>query len=148
MADLAELSCEGGYTSQEEGDGGCKKFIILGGSHAGRIADCLDNMGHNVVDLSIPGWRNNEKNVEKLSLEPEVEVCIVYQLFDNSVSFAVKLDGTSVLPSKQEGKYHVEGDLSMADRSVLKSLFSLASPLFSNHRQLVRYENERPEVYF
>jgi hypothetical protein len=138
LTDLASLACEEGYSSQEEVLENSYRVIVIGGSHAGRLADCLDDMGLEVIDLSVPGWTVTEKNVEKavadlekeLSTSSDLDTVIIYQLFDNSVYFEVKEDGSRSLPSKIDGKYHIAGELHMAERSVLKTLFSLALPLF------------------
>jgi hypothetical protein len=39
-------------------------YIFIGASHAGRMAEALEKLGHTVVDLSEPGWRPSEFNVE------------------------------------------------------------------------------------
>jgi hypothetical protein len=138
LTDLASLTCEEGYLSQEEATEATCRYIVIGGSHAGRLADCLDDLGLEVIDLSVPGWTVTEKNVEKavadlekeLKVVSELDTVIIYQLFDNSVYFEVREDGLRSLPSKVDGKYHMVGELHMAERPVLKSLFSQALPLF------------------
>jgi hypothetical protein len=39
-------------------------------------------------------------------------------------------EGTRSLYVKQEGKQHIPGHMEMADRNAIKSLFSIATPLF------------------
>jgi hypothetical protein len=39
-----------------------KLFILVGSSHTGRLADCLDDFGLNVIDLTVPGWEKCSKD--------------------------------------------------------------------------------------
>jgi hypothetical protein len=114
------------------------RFIIIGASHASRLASALREMGAEVADLAVPGWRISAENVEaSIGLLKEVleeewngETIIVYQLFDNSAFFGISADGTASLPVRgTDGKYHVEGALGMIDRDNFKQLFSMSVPL-------------------
>jgi hypothetical protein len=117
-----------------------KRFVVVCASHAGRIADCIDNQDVEVVDLSVPGWTVTEKNVAKMTAELEKVLnektdlisLVIYQIFDNSIYFAEAPDGKRSLPvkSKDDGKYHVPGRLVLADRAAFKSIFRLSVPLF------------------
>jgi hypothetical protein len=137
MTDLAPLTSEHGYTSHDENPAANLRYIIIGGSHASRLADCMDDQDIKVVDLTMPGWLITEKSIDKavtdlvkvLEEDTELETVIIYHLFDNNVYFSVQPDGTMALPVKRDGKYHVIGDLGMADRTIIKALFSTASPL-------------------
>jgi hypothetical protein len=74
-----------------------KRLIIVGGSHAGRLADSLDDMKIEVVDLSVPGWSATDRNVDRatdqltkvLNEKTDVESIVIYQIFDNSVFLGV-----------------------------------------------------------
>jgi hypothetical protein len=116
---------------------GDKRFIIIGGSHAARLAECLDNVGLHVADLSIPGWTVTDANVDSmlallekvLAEKSDKNSVIIYQLFDNDSYFGTNTDGSCLKPFKQGGKYHIQGDLQMADRDQLKVLVGRATPL-------------------
>jgi hypothetical protein len=73
------------------------KFVVLGGSHASRIAFSLDDMDLDVVDLSTPGWHLSEAGVHKLAAqleavlneETENKLAVIYHLFDNSIYYGI-----------------------------------------------------------
>jgi hypothetical protein len=90
----------------------CKqpRFIICGASHGSRLANALDDADAKVADLSVPGWRPTESNVERMTeqLLEELEepwegtTYIVYQLSDNGCYLSVSTDGTTSLPVKSK----------------------------------------------
>jgi hypothetical protein len=114
-----------------------KRIIMLGASHAVRMANILEDMGAIVVDLSIPGWKITSDNVSSqveqltsvLAESFDGETYIVYHLFDNSVFFENN-DDIHVLPEKgPDGRYHIKGKLTAADRDTIKKLFTEVLPL-------------------
>ena len=95
-----------------------------GASHAGRLAATLEEGGHHVINFSTPGWRLSEEAVEQLARQVTEAVtqlgnCVlIYQIFDNNVHFSCTGPGERALPRKaQDGYYHIEGKLKMADRA-------------------------------
>jgi hypothetical protein len=82
------------------------KFIVLGGSHASRLAASLDDMDLDVVDLSTPCWSLSEASVHKLAAQLETVVnedtehklVVIYHLFDNGIFYGVQQDGTGTRP--------------------------------------------------
>jgi hypothetical protein len=116
------------------------RFVVIGASHAGRLASALKDMGSEVADLSMPGWKISSAAVESsIELLKEVldegwdgETVIIYQIFDNSSFYSIGTDGSAELPLKNstDGKYHIIGALGMVDRDEFKQQFSLAVPLF------------------
>jgi hypothetical protein len=55
---------------------------------------------------------------------------VIYHLFDNSVFYGQKPDGSKALPFRGgDGKYHIEGALKIVDRLALRDLFNMAVPL-------------------
>jgi hypothetical protein len=141
MANLATEFCMArslGIVATSEGDSVDTKYIIIGASHAGRLASALRDAGTEVADISEPGWKISADSVASMSdllrevLEEEWdgEIVIAYQLFDNSSYIGVSTDCTDSLPVKgPHGRYHIIGALGMIDREKFKQLFSMAVPL-------------------
>jgi hypothetical protein len=90
-----------------------------------------------LTTVTCPGWRILRGSVEKMRELVEAEIqkhnpgCVIFQLMDNSVFFARAEDG-SLVPARKgtEGVYHVDGDLVVAHKDTLCSLFRLLTPLF------------------
>ena len=85
-------------------------------------SDILYNV--HVINFSTPGWRLSEEAVEQLAGQVTEAVtqlgnCVlIYQIFDNNVHFSCTGPGERALPRKaQDGYYHIEGKLKMADRA-------------------------------
>jgi hypothetical protein len=114
------------------------KLIVVGGSHASRLAAAMDNMKLDVVDLSTPGWNLTEAAVGKLtaSLESVVnedsehKMVVIYHLFDDNIFYGLKPDGSKSAPFRDSnGRYHIEGALKIVDRPTLRDLYNTAVPL-------------------
>jgi hypothetical protein len=130
--------------SSAECDTSDYRFVVIGASHACRLASALRETGAEVADLAVPGWKISSESVEAMCvllkevLEEEWtgETIVIYQLFDNSSYFGISADGTDSLPAKdRNGIYHVEGPLGMIDRDNFKQLFSAAVPLLRSGGQ-------------
>jgi len=116
----------------------CTRVYIAGGSHAGRLAAALEDEESIVtVDLAMKGWSVTEDNVNTLAdnisnstMTNQADTVIIYQMFDNSTYRSCTGPGLFALPRKDktDGKYHVEGRLTLADRAAFKEIFNVAVP--------------------
>jgi hypothetical protein len=115
------------------------RIILIGASHAGRLAGALRETGAEIADLSVLGWKISDENVESsiallcevLEEDWEGETVVLYQLFDNSCYYSIGTDGSAALPTKSstDNRYHIIGALGMVDRDTFKQLFSAVVPL-------------------
>jgi hypothetical protein len=89
------------------------------------------------VDLTVPGWRINTVSVERLAekiSETTAEVnwdtvTVIVQAFDNSIYMVGTPGGEKKLPEKDNlGKYHIRGNLFVADKPCIKELVHLLLP--------------------
>jgi hypothetical protein len=137
LTNIGVLVCDLNDTVEDQKNKSALRYIVIGASHAGRIADCLEENGCCVVDLSVPGWTIAEANVEKMTAELvsvlaeqfDGDTVVVYNIFDNSCYLSLEEDGSTSQPIKLGGSYHIPGSLVMADRNAIKILFSKAIPL-------------------
>jgi hypothetical protein len=117
------------------------RYILVGASHAGRLAEALDRQKYHVVDLSEPGWRASDFNVESIcrSLRDclaeaenraEGKDVAILQLFDNCCYYSETTAGRS-LPKRDHNdrKYHVAGKLTTATREEFKELLNTCVPI-------------------
>jgi hypothetical protein len=89
--------------------------------------------------LTRPGLRINKDTVEAMTAavtETAAAVnwntaTVVLQLFDNSVYMVSKPGGEKQLPRKdRHGTYHIDGNLTVADKPAVKNLVLQLTPLF------------------
>ena len=115
-----------------------RRFIVVGASHAAKLADELGEQGEKVICLATPAWRLTE-NAEATATELKKavsspwqgETIVVYQIYDSSIYFASSGPGEMSLPRKNrdDGRYHVEGALKMADRETFMQIVYSSVPL-------------------
>jgi hypothetical protein len=126
-----------------------KRFIVIGASHASRLANALEELGATIVDISVPGWKITESSVDNmkselssvLSEEFSGETFIIYQLYDNSMYWSCDEEGIRSLPVKSgDNKYHIPGRVVFVEREKFKELFLLSLSLLragQNHTKIL-----------
>jgi hypothetical protein len=143
MTDLAlEISvCRDAVSADEEALDPAianKRIVVVGASHGMRLASAMEEMGANIVDISVPGWKVTAEAVEAMRTELvsvleekyDGETIIIFQLFDNNMYLACDADGNRSMPVKMDDSlYHVPGRLVFIDRDSFKELFLLTLPL-------------------
>jgi hypothetical protein len=116
----------------------CTALVLVGASHLRNLARFLDTPEWQVYDLTTPGWRISDisvqqKTTEIIKLSEQIELeksTIILQLFDNCVFMAGGTGGTKSLPVRgSDGKYHVIGELVVADKAGIKDLVSKLVPM-------------------
>jgi hypothetical protein len=88
-------------------------LIVVGGSHAARMAEAADRLGISHTDLARPGLRITESSMESVAAELREAVAsstgsrtiVIYHIFDNNVYFAAGEDGSRQLPVKIGDRY-------------------------------------------
>jgi hypothetical protein len=137
-----------------------KRFVIVGASHAGRLGRALEDLELCVIDLTSPGWKLNEQSVsdtakqleEILSEDTDLQTVVIYEIFDNSCYIGVNSgERRQAEKSTSDGRYHITGELSVADRSEFKDIFNSAVPLLRGGGQyqkviitpLLRYSSRK-----
>jgi hypothetical protein len=114
-------------------------LVLIGASHLANISKHLDSEKWKVIDLTRPGLRINKDTVEAMvaavtdtaaAVDWSTAV-VVLQLFDNSVYLVSTPGGEKHLPRRdRHGSYHIDGDLTVADKPVVKNLVMQLTPLF------------------
>jgi hypothetical protein len=119
------------------GGGPRRTFLLVGSSHAGKIAAALRTSGHHTEVIYEPSWRANRDSVLNLATMihdklQEVKVdAVVLCLVDNNTYYGLTDAGETSLPKRdKEGHYHVEGDLIVCSKSAQHALFKLLTPIF------------------
>jgi hypothetical protein len=112
-----------------------KRVILIGASHTKRMAGSSAFKNHTVVDLSVPGWKPDTKNIEKLRIQlaqvnPGSSDFIVIDPLSNSAFCGTGDDGAPVQLSRDSnGKYHCPGSLSVITSHMIKKAMSSFNPV-------------------
>ena len=112
------------------------KYIVVGSSHACHIVEALRAQGDTVTSLADPSWRLTEDSAELLAIQLRKAVAenpdstVIFQLYDSCIYYSSTGPGERSLPRKGlDGKFHVPGDLVMADWPTFKQIFTPSIPL-------------------
>jgi hypothetical protein len=114
-------------------------LVLIGASHLANISKHFDLEKWKVCDLTRPGMRVNKDTVEAIvaavtgtaAAVDWTTAVVVLQLFDNSVYLVGTPGGEKHLPRRdRHGAYHIDGDLTVADKSAVKNLVTMLMPLF------------------
>ena len=111
-----------------------RKIIVIGASHAKRLANSLRAAGYEVTDLSIPGWVPSNTNVAALldkvtQLGDTSDTATVCDLLSN-VSFRYEdEDGNTSVPYKVHGHYHMAGKVTTASQETLQTSLKKVLPV-------------------
>ena len=122
-------------------------ILVIGSSHARRLATLLEARGSPVASVIKPHWRARKESVAQLTQEVATalsslpsDTVVLFVFLDNSFYFARSEDG-SMLPHRRsiDGKYHVDGDLALATKETAKHLFNLVTPVLeaANHHKKI-----------
>jgi hypothetical protein len=122
-------------------------LVLIGASHLSNVVKHVRHEAWRVTDLTTPGFRICDESVAALvdrvsaadiSLD---SAAVVLQLYDNSVYLVGGQGGVKRLPAKdRSGKYHVDGNLTVADKTTVKELTGTLAPLLKmleNSKKLV-----------
>jgi len=114
-------------------------FVVFGSSHAAAIASNLQGMGLDVRDLSDRTWRLDtgagdaaEDLRRVLSDVDKDNTVVILQLYDNSTyKGAVVREGELSYhkPFKQDGRFHILGEVNLAGVEVVKDMVSESLPI-------------------
>jgi hypothetical protein len=113
-------------------------LVLIGASHLRNMARLLDTSAWQVFDLTTPGWRISELSVKQKVAEIDTlgqtveleKATVLLQLYDNSVFLVGGAGGTKSLPVRDSaGRYHIDGELVVADKAGIKDLTSKLVPL-------------------
>jgi hypothetical protein len=132
------LDTKPNFKRQEPSTGASKpKILVIGGSHAGRTGDELEERGYDVIRVCTPGWRPTKAAVQEIlpkienakTLLSEDDIVILHCL-DNVSYFSRTEDGGDVpIRRCDDGNFHVEGELVLASKDRQLALFNTIEPI-------------------
>ena len=111
--------------------------VVVGSSHGSRLVSALENKDVDLVDMTKGGWTLSGEKAEVLAEELanqledlDGQVVVIMQLFDNAIFFGRDKGGNRISPKKQDGIFHIEGELDSVSKEEMKGLFEAAAPIF------------------
>jgi hypothetical protein len=113
-----------------------KTALVVGSSHAGKLAAALRKLGFNTEGIFQANWRATRDNVWELEEKvrnkldkTRVDVTI-FCVLDNSIYYSLLDDGSTKAAFKdREGRFHMEGDIIISSKSAQHALFKNLQPL-------------------
>ena len=132
-------------------------YLVIGSSNASRTADALRQAGQRVTLIKTTNWKPTPAGIISLTdhVREAKKNChhkaIVFHLLDNILYMGRKPDGTTAHSKRgEDGIYHVEGDLVVADKEAQYSLYKALKPVLTAARSgpiiiitpLPRYVNQ------
>jgi hypothetical protein len=112
------------------------RLILIGASNLQRTTAHFTSLGYEVLSYCTPGWLATPSNVAALlqkleSLPVGRETALVLDLFGNSTCRFVQFDGSSSLPIKTGGGYHLLGDVVVCNEANFDKIVDILNPLLT-----------------
>jgi hypothetical protein len=109
-------------------------IVYIGASIGKVVAENLKSKGYSVVVLCEPGWTSTPSNVEKMISKvkkiPDLQhaICIIDGLSNSTYRFEQE-DGSSFLPVKLDGRYHLAGKIVSSSKEQIVACLNTLRPL-------------------
>jgi len=122
-----------------------KRVVLVGASILKYVAVALRGEGFEVIDLCVPGWSITPGNVDELlaklkNCNPGNNAIFILDLFGNSCSRTTLFDGSTIMPMKGAGGYHLPGTVNVCSDEVFNKLVDIVIPVIESikgHSQIL-----------
>ena len=137
----------GGFSPASAPDTGVyenlKRVVLVGASILKQLGPILAESGYDVTDLCTPGWKISPENISELGKKLESaklgqNTAVVLDLFGNSCTRATLFDGSTTVPLKGAGGYHLPGKVSVCSEEIFTNLIEIAKPVIDAAAGTVR----------
>jgi len=111
-----------------------KRVVLVGASILKQLASSLAEEGFEVVDLCVPGWKITPESVGDLLKKLETaklsqNTAVVFDIFGNSCTRATLFDGSTTVPLKGVGGFHLPGKVSVCSEEIFTNLLDITKPV-------------------
>ncbi len=113
-----------------------RNVVLAGASNLCHCANYLASAGMKVTSLSKPGWVASKENIAEMSsgvramMEQGCSAVIFYLYRNSSVRFT-QFDGTTALPFKSGGRFHLNGDVVACPVMTFKGIVKSTIPILN-----------------
>ena len=123
-------------TATAVGGGKKPKFLVMGASHASRLATALKNGGCEVIDLSDKRWRLSRLEVEtlrekfeRMKVDLHRDTQVVLSVLDSALFWGETEEGAAPARKLADNRFHLEGRVKLAGREVVIERFEVILPI-------------------
>jgi hypothetical protein len=104
-----------------------QKVVLVGSSSLKNSASFFSGGLVQISDHSAAGWTPTPENIEKVDMHVKQETqkgtkAFVFNLFGNIAVRFKQFNGTSALPSKSHGRYHLGGKITTCPSDLFKKI--------------------------
>jgi lysophospholipase L1-like esterase len=111
-----------------------QKVILIGASNMSRASQFFSEHEPSIENYSVPGWTPTVENIRKLSELVEVKAkggaAFVFDILSNSGVRYEQFDGTTALPFKSGGRYHLGGGVVPTPAATFRKVIEHVLPIF------------------
>jgi len=113
-------------------------FVTVGASHMRAISSHLEAKDYQVCSLAVSGWTVNAKNLLEVGEAVATECAksdntvAVLDLWSNSVTRYAQADDSTALAVKQNGRWHMPGEVKHSTNTELEAMLDKAIPVLKN----------------
>jgi hypothetical protein len=119
--------------SQKQSEKHGNIVTLVGASNLGHCTAHFSDPDMNFVGVTVPGWTPCPENIQKMVSVVEEKskssAAFVFDLFGNSSVRFEQFDGTTALPYKSNGKYHLAGKAVVTPTETFKKVVQAIAPI-------------------
>jgi lysophospholipase L1-like esterase len=108
--------------------------VLCGASNLKCSVACFNDVSFSYVDITVPGWMPTPENIATLServraLSADRNSAFVFDLLGNTSVRFEQFDGSTSLPFKSQGKFHLGGDVVVCSTDLFKKTVAGILPI-------------------
>jgi hypothetical protein len=120
--------------SKKESEHIQQKVILVGASNLRNSRPHFDGACNRTIDATVPGWTATPENISSMckntaAMVPQASA-FVFDILGNSVVRFEQFDGTTSLPYKSNGIFHLGGNVVVSSPEIFKKLVDSVTPVF------------------
>jgi hypothetical protein len=115
--------------------------VLIGSSNLKYSKPFFDDPAFTFVDRSVPGWMPTPENISTLrdsvrAFEAEKVSAFVFDLLGNSSVRFEQIDGSTSLPFKSQGKFHLGGNVVVSPADIFKKSITAVIPILLEKKEI------------
>jgi hypothetical protein len=120
--------------SKKDSENNLQKVILVGASNLRNSRPHFDGASTRTVDVTVPGWTATPNNISSMCKDTAAMAsqasAFVFDILGNSAVRFEQFDGTTSLPFKSNGIFHLGGNVVVSSTEIFKNLVDSVTPIF------------------